>query len=119
MLGVATWPHSLVAIHADEATLSRELRTPRSHRGARPGRILRAAPQVMSLMGVVHSDKCMTVTATASCRTRTTRSAAAAGSDPGARNDRGPRSAAPVAVAHQPSLWRLVRRLSFLPFIRN
>jgi hypothetical protein len=33
----------------EEATLSRKLRTSRSPRDARPGRILRAAPQVMSL----------------------------------------------------------------------
>src|SRR6516225_10822728 len=64
MLAVATWPHGCVAILADEATLFRKLRTSYD---ARPGRILRAAPQVMSL-----SPKCITVTATTSCRTRTT-----------------------------------------------
>jgi hypothetical protein len=70
MLAVATWPHGCVAILADEATLFRRLRTSCD---ARPGRILRVAPQVMSL-----SPKCITVTATTSCRTRTTSSPAAA-----------------------------------------
>ena len=65
MLAVATWPHGCVAILADEATLFRKLRTSCD---ARPGRILRAAPRVMSL-----SPKCITVTATTSCRTRTIR----------------------------------------------
>src|SRR3954464_3478686 len=46
MLGVATCPHGCVAILADEATLSRELRTSCD---ARLGRILRAVPQVRSL----------------------------------------------------------------------
>ena len=46
MLGVAAWPHGFVAILTDEATLFRELRTSGD---ARPGRILRAVPQVMSL----------------------------------------------------------------------
>ena len=53
MLAVATWPHGCIAILADEATLFRELRTSCD---ARPGRILQAALQVMSLRGEHYSN---------------------------------------------------------------
>jgi len=46
-------------------TAVRRMRPPFTSCEARPGRILRAAPQVMSL-----SPQCVTVTATTSCRTR-------------------------------------------------